>query len=328
MLFRVLSLALLWASSAYAAAIAPPGEADPLLSDDVPLAALLYGFRYTDAAAVHPMNDANGNLMWDASGLGCVEAGGWADSYPSEKGDLREPAFCIPQPCVALLSPEELSREVYGRPLEQGEYQTYLDRLEETCGDVPTNPAVDEARLGLDELLGLGSFQLVSSVADDYQFTNPWMPAGYAPLPLPGDPAMGGALSPVDYLASPTPTNLLASFRSTGGGRSGLRPDAHRPSRSHSSGSGGRPRSGGGPNKPIVTQFTPPTPGQPTPPTPPTPPWTPKNPDGPGNPGGGDTLTPVPLAGGLPLMLTAMGVYAVGRRLPLQRRRSRRELIG
>ncbi len=131
------------------------------------LASLLYGFRFTGDTVLHPMSDAGEDLQWDASGGGCVDGGGWDDAFPSGKGDLRSPVFCIPQPCVALLSPAELAREIYGRPLRDGEYDTYLRRLEETCGEIPASPVnVDTAR-DIQELLRFASVNFVALQPSD-----------------------------------------------------------------------------------------------------------------------------------------------------------------
>jgi hypothetical protein len=262
MLYRVLCFALVCATSAHAAAIAPPSRGDALSTDEAGLAELLYGFRYTAEDVPHPMNASRGNLMWDASGTGCVDGGGWSDPFPGQKGDLREPVFCIPQPCVALLMPEELSREVYGRALREGEYETYLDRLEDFCEELPTAAAFDEAGLGFLHFVSYepGSLPPV----DVYEPLDPWMPAAFVASVGGSGLWIGGALTPTDLRANPRRSDLAAApgrttypaFRSTG---RGSRPGSggRRPTTGGGSGGSGGGSGPTGPQPDFVTQFTP-----------------------------------------------------------------------
>lgn len=339
MLYRVVCLLLAFAGSAAAAPVVShpaAGERAAALAEDLPLAELLYGFRYTAADdEPHPMNAARGNLVWDASGTGCIDGGGWEDPLPGVKGEFRTPVFCIPQPCVGLLTHEDLARDVYGRPLEEGEYATYLDRLGETCGALPA-PAVDRAGTDLDEFLRFASLQLVSApFIDDFSVMteDERAPAALAAR----DASFGGALTPVNWRTGPAGSNLMATairtyspgIRFAGHGVRGV--GVNGDSTPH------RTRSDGGPSPHVVAKPKPPRPGRPPrrggkrPDKPlisvlPDLPMT--GGDGPGDGGETDQPAPVPLAGGLPLMLTALGALLAGRGLPGQRRRSRRELIG
>ena len=82
---------------------------------------------------LHPMHRDAGHAMWDPLGGGCVDGGGSEDPFPTGKGDLRPPPFCIPQPCARALTPQELARSVIGRPLRRGEWDTYMGRLAKAC---------------------------------------------------------------------------------------------------------------------------------------------------------------------------------------------------
>lgn len=75
-----------------------------------------------------PMAEVGESQMWDPTGEGCVDGGSWEDPFPGGKGDVRAPAFCVARPCLRMLSPDELARDVFGRPLEPGDWPVYLSR--------------------------------------------------------------------------------------------------------------------------------------------------------------------------------------------------------
>jgi hypothetical protein len=334
MLYRVLCLALLCSAPA-AAGIAPlpqPSVTGLPSVEGAPLPALLYGFRYTQDPVPHPMSAADGDWKWDATGEGCVNAGDWDDPFPSGKS-TRAPAFCIPQPCVALLSPDELADEVYGRDIRDGEYDTYLRRLEDACGEIPVSPVSMEAEIDFGELLRLSSLDWLSFLPTEVLY-------------FPGEDEVPGAPSVVasnyrsevqrtslkgisrhDFRTAIRPVDLRAPWRRwTFGGLTSV------PRRSVFSYSappwflafgGGAPGGGigGGPEK-LPSTFTPENrfdPGKP-----PSIPGTPSDPNIPGDPGGPGDLTDngktsqpasVPLPGTLPMLLAAIGAMAGGRRL-------------
>ena len=68
----------------------------------------------------------------DPIGIGCIDGGGYDDPFPVSKG-VRAPAFCLPEPCRAALSREELGRDILGRPAEDWEWDTYYSRYAEFC---------------------------------------------------------------------------------------------------------------------------------------------------------------------------------------------------
>lgn len=80
-----------------------------------------------------PLDRSAGHAMWDPLGGGCVDGGGLDDPFPAGKGDGRAPPFCLPRPCARQLAPDELAFQVLGRPLREGEWETYSTRYAEAC---------------------------------------------------------------------------------------------------------------------------------------------------------------------------------------------------
>ncbi len=80
-----------------------------------------------------PLDRSAGHAMWDPIGGGCVDGGDPDEPFPSGKADVRAPAFCLPQPCARILTPDELAREVLGRALRPDEWDAYVSRYAEAC---------------------------------------------------------------------------------------------------------------------------------------------------------------------------------------------------
>ncbi|MBM9594967.1 hypothetical protein [Roseitranquillus sediminis] len=142
-----------------------------------------------DTRASDPLDETLRHAMWDALGTGCIDGGSWDDPYPDAKGDVRSPPFCLPQPCARALTPEELSRDVVGRALRPGEWESYARRFALACGqDVPR----EELRAAAEDLM-----EMLASVAGDLS-----APGARAALParsgllMPGGAGgRGGAIS-------------------------------------------------------------------------------------------------------------------------------------
>ena len=122
---------------------------------------------------IHPMDASAGHAMWDPTGHGCIDGGGWDDPFPTGKG-TRAPVFCVPQPCARALTPEELSRDVVGRPLRADEWNRYVLRYMRACQEysMPSVPPDIELLLSslgamVDECAPIGSSPttLLSSAA-------------------------------------------------------------------------------------------------------------------------------------------------------------------
>ncbi len=163
----------------------------------------------------HPMSDHDGNLRWDPSGLGCVDGGDWDAQFPAAKGDMRSPAFCIPQPCAGLMGAEELAREVYGRELVEGEYDTYLRRLEETCGELPAATRESETAMDLEELLlaSYGFSMVPMPVMYLEEFTPLDAEAPFVPLSVEdGASAPAANVVPRDYAVRLNPASYRSVF--------------------------------------------------------------------------------------------------------------------
>ncbi len=111
----------------------PPAEtvvATPTFDQAVPIAALRHA---APGAEPDPFDRSAFHAMWDPLGGGCIDGGSADEPFPSGKGDLRAAAFCLPQPCARSLTPEELARDVLGRALRPGEWDTYVSRYAEAC---------------------------------------------------------------------------------------------------------------------------------------------------------------------------------------------------
>ena len=103
-----------------------------------------------------PMAVVGDSQMWDPTGEGCVDGGSWEDPFPGGKGDMRPPAFCVARPCLRMLSPDELARDVFGRPLQPGDWPVYLSRYRNSCLDSdPDAPVMVASAKDFDDLLGL-----------------------------------------------------------------------------------------------------------------------------------------------------------------------------
>lgn len=285
MLYRVVCLALLCATPMHAAIANLPKPAVTSMPrpKTVPVPVYLYGFRFSGESVPHPMNDADGDWMWDASGEGCVDGGGWETPFPTVKGEVLPQSFCIPQPCVRVMSQEELSRDVFGRPLKDEEYERYLERLRETCGEIPESPLNADADMDLAELLDLADIDWVEALPPAFDDgtvfeEDPFFVAEQA--------GQGGTTVISGYSPRNSPSPWVPTWFGGGGGGG---------SNSGGGNGGGSGGGGGGSNG---------GPGGGGP--------------GGGGPGGGGGPTPpqpapVPVPGGLPLMLGAMGILAVRR---------------
>ena len=264
------------------------------------------------------MSDAEGNWMWDAVGGGCVDGGGWEDPFPGGKGDIRSAAFCVPQPCVRLMSPDELARDVLGRELDDGEYATYLHRLEEACGELPASPVDDAAGLGLGDMLELASFEMVDALSTDGAEIYDYLPAS-AVVSTGGGSAWVYPAQVRDNRGSIGPLAWAGIGGGGGGGGS---------SRSGGGDPGDEDPSQPGKDKPGKDRPGKDKPGKDKPGRPPLFPETPggggPGGGGPGGPGGtdpgpgdpGDEVqpAPVPVPGGLPLLLTGIAALVFRRR--------------
>lgn len=244
-----------------------------------------------------PFDTSDGHRMWDAMGEGCVDGGTWEDEFPASKGDIRSPAFCVPQPCARMLTQDELAREVLGRPLQDGDWVDYLRRYSETCDVEVDLPDESASAIDLIEYDDWASLVAADGASVLTGTTRPRSPAG----------AAAGGSSP-----------RAPATATAGGGNSGSKsPAAQPPLQAAPFGPPGTPSS------PVLTG----TPGNPLDPwgTPQDPWGTPSGPQDPwGTPGGpgapsvetGTPLpAPVPLPATLPLLAGALGALSLGRRL-------------
>jgi hypothetical protein len=85
-------------------------------------------------AATSPLPNLGlpGLAQMDPIGTGCIDGGGYDDPFPSSKG-VRAPAFCLPDPCKAALSREQLGRDILGRTIENWEWDAYYSRYAKFC---------------------------------------------------------------------------------------------------------------------------------------------------------------------------------------------------
>ena len=205
--------------------------------------------------ASSPMADLGETAMWDPTGTGCIDGGRWEDPYPAGKGDIRPPPFCVARPCLRIMTPTELARDVFGRALKPEEWFVYLYRYWATCvldGADPLDPVLSARNF--DTLLGMDP----GDGALDVMFLD--SAGGSLPVPqttsLPPLQVVQGSPYPAWNYAYPAPQFGWFPFFGAGGGSGGT---------SQASGGLGHP-SGGGGNPPVVPVGTAPqpTPGQPS----------------------------------------------------------------
>ena len=169
-----------------------------------------------------PMAVVGESQMWDPTGEGCVDGGSWDDPFPGGKGDMRAPAFCVARPCLRMLSPDELARDVFGRPLEPGDWPVYLSRYRNSClSSDPDAPVMVASAKDFDDLLGLpaatpAAVLLASGTGWVAPPVQGWTVVTAAAPANPRNTAHGPWPAPGAGLS-----NFLSAIGSSGGGGSG-----------------------------------------------------------------------------------------------------------
>lgn len=205
------------------------------------LAIVLFGTPAFAATSSLPDTSMPGLALMDPIGTGCIDGGGSDDPFPSSKG-VRAPTFCLPNPCKAALSREELGRDILGRSAETWEWDAYYSRYAEFCraeAVVPRGGAsAPTAETFWAPLITPG----IATYLPDGTGRNPVRgplngggvgPGGSTPIggiPIGGIPIGGGGSSP--------------------GGGGGTTPGGGGPDTEGGTGPGGGPNAGGGGNAP------------------------------------------------------------------------------
>jgi hypothetical protein len=169
-----------------------------------------------------PMAVVGESQMWDPTGEACVDGGSWDDPFPGGKGDMRAPAFCVARPCLRMLSPDELARDVFGRPLEPGDWPVYLSRYRNSClSSDPDAPVMVASAKDFADLLGLpaatpAAVLLASGTGWVAPPVQGWTVVTAAAPANPRNTAQGPWPAPGAGLS-----NFLSAIGSSGGGGSG-----------------------------------------------------------------------------------------------------------